>query len=140
MAGRRRRPEWAVGSTRSSERIVTRNAIRKLPGDIDVDAKQLAEEGAAILRIVVRIPTLSAIPHADVEIAIGAELPGSAVVLDERLVDREQQTTAFAIGDVGIIGAGAELLDKGIAIGADISVGHKEPATSSKLRMERQSE
>ena len=62
MAGRRRRPEWAVGSTCSSERIVTRNAIRNLPGDIDVDAKQLAEEGAAILRIVVRIPTLSAIP------------------------------------------------------------------------------
>ena len=52
-----------------------------------VDAQHLAEEISKILRVVVRIAAASAVTHADVEVAIGAECKVTAVVVRERLHD-----------------------------------------------------
>ena len=63
-------------------------------GHVDVDAQHLAEQLLRILRAVIGIVARSAVAHADVEIAVGAEREVAAVVIRERLRDERRAAGA----------------------------------------------
>ncbi len=76
------------GRGRSCERIGGRDAIgRKCP---HVDAKNLPEQGRQALPVVIGISPAPAVPHPDVEVAVGTERELPAVVVRERLRDLQE--------------------------------------------------
>ena len=52
---------------------------------VDVDAQHLAEERLQVLAVVERVVGRAAVAERDVEVAVGAEAEGAAVVVPERL-------------------------------------------------------
>jgi hypothetical protein len=62
-----------------------------------VDPQHLAEQPARVLRIVLRIAGRAAVAHADIKHPVRAELEVAAVVIAERLVDRQQYLLARGI-------------------------------------------
>ena len=57
---------------------------------VDVQAQQLAEADAQVLRAVARVAARAAVAHPDVEPAVGPELELAAVVVVVRLLDEQQ--------------------------------------------------
>ena len=109
-----RRPfaQASFGPPERDEGIVRGNAVvrRSVHALVDVDPQELAEQILAPrlrlhpLREALRIVRAAAIPHADVEKPVRTELELSAVVVVERLVDRQQRHAAERVGDVGVRG------------------------------------
>src|SRR5580765_2575466 len=64
----------------------------------EVDAEELPEPRPVVLSVVHRIAGVAAVAHADVEEAVRAERVEAAVVVRERLRDREEDVLARRIG------------------------------------------
>ncbi len=71
---------------------------------VDVDAQDLSEQLVDVLRAIAGIVGRSAIAHADVEHAVGTEADHSAVVIGERLRDRQQRKLVDARGGRARVG------------------------------------
>jgi hypothetical protein len=64
--------------------------------------KHLAQEIVRILRAVAGIVAAAAVAHADVQVTVGSEAQRAAVVVLERLRNRQQLHGATRIGDVAV--------------------------------------
>ena len=80
----------------------------------DIDPKNLAEQGSAVLPVAQGVAAAAAVTAADVKMAVGSEGKLPAVVIGKGLDDVQQLLAGEGIGAVGI-GAQAETGDDGIA-------------------------
>lgn len=106
---------------------------------VDVDAQELAEPHAKVLRVVVRIAAATTVADADVQKAVRPERHVAAVVVGQRMRHREHLPPASRIGNVCIRGAAQELGHHDRAVGL-ARVVHVEPAVRAIARMKRKPE
>ena len=85
-------------------RVLGGNAVvgRAVHVLVDVDAQHLAEQGVGRLRVALRVVGVAAVAHADVEVAVRAELQLPAVVVGVRLGDRQEDGFAERVGAVTV--------------------------------------
>ncbi len=104
---------------------------------VDVDTQDLAELGVEPLPVVHRIAAAAAVAEPDVQEPVGPEGEHAAVVVRERLRDREEDARRRRLGDVGIRRA-AILGDDGVARG--VRIVHEEATCRHVLRLEGETE
>ena len=80
----------------------------------------------------------AAVAHPDVELAVGPELELPAVVVPERLVDREQGPAARRVRDVRVARGDRVARDHGVA--REVRVVDEEEAVRAVVRVERRRE
>src|SRR2546423_222417 len=79
--------------------VVRRDQVRT----IDVQAQQLAEQHAQVLRVVVRVAAPTSVAGGCVQLAVGTELELSpVVVVVRRMRDRDERVGGRLIGDVWV--------------------------------------
>ena len=94
-----------LGSGAGGKRLARRDRVGLSARGARIDAQDLAEQDAGVLSIGAH----TAVAHADVEVAVGAELQLAAVVVGGRVRDTEHEAVT-GVGNVGA-GGGVELPD-----------------------------
>ena len=72
-----------------------------------VDAEQRAKQRSPILPVALRIAAGAAVTEPDIQVAVGAELDLTAVVVSIRLIRLQQHLFAIGISRIGIVGRDA---------------------------------
>ncbi len=122
------------------ERVVRRDAVRQLAGaGIDVDAENLAQQRAQVLRVVMRVVGLAAVARGDVKLAVRPEQNHAAVVVPIRLRELEQDALRLHVGPVRVRLGHGELADD-TALGLLLRVVNVKLSVGRKLGMERHSQ
>src|SRR4029079_914916 len=88
---------------------------RPVPGSVDVDPQDLAEEPPLVLRVVPWVPSPTSVTDADVQEAVRAERHRAAVVVALGTVLDKQQRAGGALDDIGACGVGREPGDDDVA-------------------------
>ena len=117
------------------ERIRRRNRVRRAA--VHVEPQDLSEEHAEVLRAIAGIAAATAVPEADVQVAIGTERELSALVVGERLRDVQEDLRRSRVGHVRI-GRHAIAHERGVARG--VRVVDVEQAVRRVVRMEGEAE
>src|SRR5204863_6596259 len=66
-------PDLGTGAALADERVGRRDGVRLAGRRLGVDAEDLPEQHALVLRVVARVAIAASVAHADVEVAVGAE-------------------------------------------------------------------
>src|SRR5262249_5299576 len=134
-------PGLGAGARPIHERIVLGDGVvlaRVLA--IDVDAVDLAEQRLKVLGVVEGIAGGAAVAEGEVEVAVGAEADGAAVVVPERPLHAEQLLLEVRIGLVRVALADAETRQHVDQLGVLRGVEGEELAVLLVARMKRQAE
>ena len=110
-------PDLVEGLAGADVGVVGRNGV--VVGEAregDVDADQLAEQGARVLRRLLRVALAAAVAEAHVQHPVGAEGDGASVVVVVRLLEG-QQDLLVRVGDVRVARARAEARDAALGLG-----------------------
>ena len=78
-----------VASIGNANEGIVRGRPRRTTGRIDIEAQDGAEERVSILTVALRIAAASSVANADVKHAVGAKGQIAAIVIAERLADRQ---------------------------------------------------
>ena len=93
-------PDFIFSRRIRHEWIVRRNAVGK-PA-VHIDAQDLSKQGGQSLGVVLRVAAVAAVACADIQIAVGAELQLSAVVIAKRLVYLQQNRFRSSVRHIGV--------------------------------------
>src|SRR5918995_5045217 len=84
-------PDLRARVVPTGERIVIGYRVWPVSrSSVDVDPKDLAQQGVEALAVPLRIPTAASVPGRDVQVAVAPERQRPTVVVRVRLVDAEQ--------------------------------------------------
>src|SRR5262249_14263989 len=125
----------------AEERVVPRDGV--LVGAflaVDVYAQDLAKQDAEVLPVVVRVVGRAAVAEHDVQIPVGAEDDGPAVVVPVLVRDAQQLFLGAGVGYVGVVLADAEARNDVLQFGLLVGVENEELAGLLVIGMEGHSE